>query len=81
MRRDDELGQPGDAAILERHLGQGIDVVADQHATELCLETQTIPHEPPAQQPAIHRITEHQATMIPQYLGRRWQARARQVAR
>ena len=75
MRRYDELSQSGNAAIVEGHLGQGIDVVADQYAAELRLETHAVTHEAPTQEAAVHRVTKYQAAMITQYLD--WSANLR----
>ncbi len=79
MRPDDELGQAGDAAIVQCHLGQGIDVVADQDTAELWLEPQPVAHEPPTQKAPIHRVAEHQAAVVTQGLWRGRHAGALQV--
>ncbi|MNE95092.1 hypothetical protein D3C80_1931360 [compost metagenome] len=79
MRPHDKLGQAGNAAIVQGHLGQGINVVADQYTAELRLETQPVAHETPAQKAPIHRVAEHQAAMVAQGLGRSRYASALQV--
>ncbi|MNN49769.1 hypothetical protein D3C81_1643180 [compost metagenome] len=66
---------------MKRHLGQGIDIVADQHGAKLWLETHAVAHEAPTQEAAVDRIAEHQAAVLAQGLRRSRHAGACQVTR
>ncbi|MCY1441525.1 hypothetical protein D9M71_578430 [compost metagenome] len=67
--------------MIDGHLGQHIDVVADQHISELGIKAQAVANEPPAQKAPVHRVAKHQATMLLELLRRTWPAGLSQIVR